>query len=420
MRNILHVDMNCFYASVEMMLNPSLEGRPVAVGGNTEDRHGIVLAKSDPAKKMGVKTGDSLCEARQKCPDLLVVPPHYEIYEALSLQAREIYNQYSDRVEPYGLDECWLDVTHPQSASPERPRRLAQEIQGRVYRELGLRLSAGVSFTKIFAKMGSDRAPRAGVLEITEDTYRRQLWPLPLRALPGVGRATEARFARCNIRTVGALAQTSPGYCRLILGKNGEKLWLRANGRDGEMVQRTTDLPRPKSMGRGITLRQDIFEENEAHRIFLYLSQRVIEALVAEDMTGYLLTLAIRGDDLQWESYTRRSSVPLDTAMEIRKTALALYREKKLEGRAIRAVSLRIQDLVSRKTLRQRSLFDDPQREKRVELEETLRQLRKRYGRASIDYAALKTDSKLPYSVSDICTLPGSRKGEHYEEEPPL
>lgn len=214
-RVILHSDMNSFYASVEMMLNPELKGKPVAVCGSTEERHGIVLAKSDLAKKAGVKTGMVNWEARQLCPGLVVVPPQYDQYLKYSKLARQIYHRYTDLVEPYGMDECWLDVTG--SGVCGTGMEIAEAIRRTTKEELGLTVSIGVSFNKIFAKLGSDMRKPDAITEIKWDNFKEKIWPLDAAELLYVGRATENKLAQYGIRTIGDLAKTSPDTLRHIL-----------------------------------------------------------------------------------------------------------------------------------------------------------------------------------------------------------
>ena len=215
-RVILHSDMNSFYASVEMMLNPELKGKPVAVCGSTEERHGIVLAKSDLAKKAGVKTGMVNWEARQLCPGLVVVPPQYDQYLKYSKLARQIYHRYTDLVEPYGMDECWLDVTG--SGVCGTGMEIAEAIRQTTKDELGLTVSIGVSFNKIFAKLGSDMRKPDAITEIKRDNFKEKIWPLDAAELLYVGKATENKLAQYGIHTIGDLAKTSPDTLRHMLG----------------------------------------------------------------------------------------------------------------------------------------------------------------------------------------------------------
>lgn len=234
-RAILHSDMNCFYASVETMLNPSLRDKAIAVCGSTEERHGIVLAKSEKAKKAGVKTGMANWEARACCPELITVPPQYDQYLKYSRLARGIYERYTDLVEPFGMDECWLDVTGSQKIFGS-PMEIAEQIRSSIKEELGLTVSIGVSFNKIFAKLGSDYKKPDAITEIPRDGWQEIVWPLAAQELIYCGKATSAKLAKYGIRTIGDLANMDRQFIRSLLGVNGEALWTYANGRDDSRI----------------------------------------------------------------------------------------------------------------------------------------------------------------------------------------
>ena len=217
-RAILHIDMNNFYASVECMLNPDLKPFPIAVCGSQEERHGIVLAKNYAAKAFGVSTGEAIWQAKQKCKNLVIVPPHYDQYMKFSKLAREIYGRYTDLIEPFGMDEVWADVTGSQRAMGT-PLHMAEEIKKTIKYELGLTVSIGVSFNKIFAKLGSDMKKPDAITVINKETFREQIWNLPASDMLGVGRATEKKLSSVGIRTIGQIAQ----YPCVLCLKKGRK-----------------------------------------------------------------------------------------------------------------------------------------------------------------------------------------------------
>lgn len=231
-RTILHSDLNCFYASVEMMLNPALRDKAVAVCGSTENRHGIVLAKSEKAKKAGVKTGMVNWEAKQLCPNLIVVPPQYDQYKKYSELTKNIYRRYTDLVEGFGMDEAWCDVTGCQKTGVE----IAEEIRRSVREELGMTVSIGVSFNKIFAKLGSDMKKPDAITIITEDDFKEKVWPLSASELLYVGPATSRKLASYGIHTIGELAATDTEFLRRLLGVNGLSIWRFAAGLDHSRV----------------------------------------------------------------------------------------------------------------------------------------------------------------------------------------
>lgn len=227
-RTVLHIDCNKFYASVECLYRPEIRNKPVAVGGDVESRHGIILTKNEIASKYGLTVGEPLWKARKKCPDLIIVPPNYPLYLRFSKLARMIYADYSEFIEPFGLDENWIDV----SGSVQSGEEIANEIRERVKSELGITVSVGVSFNKIFAKLGSDYKKPDAVTVISKDNFRDIVWPLPCGDLLMVGRATAAKLNSYGIKTIGELANTDEKFLKTVLGKNGQTLRDYANGLD--------------------------------------------------------------------------------------------------------------------------------------------------------------------------------------------
>ena len=272
-RVILHCDMNNFYASVECMLNPELKNKPVAVCGSVEERHGIVLAKNYAAKAFGVSTGEAIWQAKQKCQELVIVEPHYEQYMKFSKLVRGIYGRYTDQIEPYGMDECWLDVTG--SGCMGTGFEIADEIRRTVKFELGLTISAGVSFNKIFAKLGSDMKKPDAITCIEADSFREKIWCLPASDLLGVGRATEKILSGYGIHTIGELAATSDDFLKCRLGKNGLAIKKYANGLDDSPVMRSDYVSPVKSIGHGITTMQDLENNAEVWCVMLELVQEI-------------------------------------------------------------------------------------------------------------------------------------------------
>ena len=240
---ILHSDLNCFYASVEMNENPRLRGKAVAVCGSTEDRHGIVLTASYPAKRMGVKTGAANWQARQCCPGLICVPPHYELYMKYSKLVRRIYARYTDDIEPFGMDENWLSIPYGRGDVEREGRLIAEEIRKSVREEIGLTVSIGVSFSKIFAKLGSDMKKPDAVTVISRANFQEKVWPLAVSELLYVGPATTRRLMSMNVMTIGDLAKADPELIRSRLGKNGIMLWRFANGADHSPVMPAEFVP---------------------------------------------------------------------------------------------------------------------------------------------------------------------------------
>lgn len=273
-RAILHSDLNCFYASVEMMLDPTLKGKAVAVCGSTEDRHGIVLAKSEKAKKAGIKTGMVNWEARQLCKDLIFVPPQYDRYLKYSKLTQSIYQRYTDMIEPFGMDECWLDVTGSQSTFGSA-MEIAEQIRKSVYAELGLTVSIGVSYNKIFAKLGSDMKKPDAITEIRSDNFKKKVWPLDCSEMIYCGRSTTAKLAKYGIHTIGQVAELDPPFLKRLFGVHGLALWRYANGTDSSRVMHKDFVSPVKSIGHGITCVADLENESEVWKVILALSQDI-------------------------------------------------------------------------------------------------------------------------------------------------
>ena len=261
-RIILHSDLNCFYASVEVNENPKLRDQAIAVCGSTEERHGIVLTASYPAKRRGVKTGMANWQAVRACPGLICVPPHYDLYVKYSRLVRNIYLRYTDKMEPYGMDECWLDVSGSRQLHGDGTA-IAEEIRKAVRDELGLTVSIGVSFNKIFAKLGSDMKKPDAVTTLPRDDWKGRVWPLPVSELLYVGPATTRKLMSRNILTIGDLAKTPPELLHDWFGKNGIVLWRFANGEDNSRVMQNDYEAPIKSVGHGITCSCDL-RDNES------------------------------------------------------------------------------------------------------------------------------------------------------------
>ena len=325
-RAILHSDLNSFYASVEMMLDPSLRGKAVAVCGSTEERHGIVLAKSELAKKSGVKTGMVNWEARQLCRDLIVVPPQYDQYLKYSKLTQAIYQRYTDLVEPFGMDECWLDVTGSQGIFGS-PMEIAENIRCTVREELGLTVSIGVSFNKIYAKLGSDMKKPDAITEIRRDTYKEQVWPLNVDEMIYCGRATTAKLAKYGIHTIGQLAAADPKFLKHLLGVNGLALWSYANGTDQSRVMHKDFVSPVKSIGHGITCVADLENEGEVKKVIYELSQDISHRLRIHELAARTVQVYIRGNDLYGSQFQCKLPFKTQLSSEIAAAAFRVFCE---------------------------------------------------------------------------------------------
>lgn len=339
LRSILHCDMNNFYASVECMLDPALKKYPIAVCGSVEERHGIVLAKNYKAKAFDVKTGDAVWQAKQKCKDLVVVPPHYEEYIKYSKLARSVYERYTDQVEPYGMDECWLDISGTESLFGS-PEKVANEIRETMKFELGLTISVGVSFNKIFAKLGSDMKKPDAVTLIPKDTFKEKIWGLPAADLLGVGRATQRVLDSYCIRTIGDLANTDPEFLRRRLGKNGVVLWNYANGNDLSLVAKKDFVSPIKSVGHGITTVADLEKPEQVWPVFLELTQDIGHKLRVHGLSAEGVAIHIRDNTLNTRQWQTKIALPTQSPMIIAKTAFQLFEKRYGWNNPIRSVTV--------------------------------------------------------------------------------
>ena len=404
---ILHSDMNSYYYSVEAMLDPSLRGKAVAVCGSTEDRHGIVLAKSEMAKRAGVKTGMVTWEAQQLCRDLVVVPPQYDEYIKYSRLAHEIYYRYTDLVEPFGMDECWLSVTKCLHKY-RTPLDLAESIRQAMKDELGLTVSIGVSFNKIFAKLGSDLKKPDAITVIDQENYKEKVWPLPVSELLYVGPATTRKLNGMGIRTIGDLATTPAEYLQLRLGVNGLKLWQYAAGLDRSRVMHKDYVSPIKSVGHGITCYADLDNAEEVWRVMLELSQDVGHRLRVHELAARGVQISVRGNDLYGIQYQCKLPFKTQLPSEIAEYGFRLFQERYKWGTKVRAVCIRAIDLVPQDSCEQLSFFvDQRKRDKRTRLQDSIEEIRERYGNGAISYASLMGDIKIPRDGRDLVKMPG-------------
>lgn len=403
-RVILHSDANCFYASCEMVLNPELRGKAVAVGGSQEERHGIILAKSELAKRAGVKTGMPLWEARQKCKDLIIVPPHFEYYSKFSRLLRKIYERYTDYIEPFGLDECWLDVT----SCGEDGYIIAEEIRKTVKEELGLTVSIGVSFNKVFAKLGSDLKKPDAVSVITRENFKDLVWPLPASDLLYCGRQTSRTLQECGISTIGRLASMSESFIRGKLGKNGHSLWLFANGLDNSRVAHKDHYEPPKSIGHGITCVENLENHDEASKVIVALSLDIGYKLRKEGMYAGGVSLVVKDEGFTHYSYQTRLEHSTQDEGEIAKVAIKLLSDNYNWRYKIRALTVTAIYLESSQAPTQSDMFYDYEKEeKQRRLGSVIDSIKDTYGKKAILPATVLDERKMPKGKQEDTVLPG-------------
>ncbi len=360
MRTILHCDINNCFASIEALRDPSLRGRAIAVCGDPAERRGIVLAKSEAAKQCGVKTGDALWEARQKCPDIIFVAPHYDLYVQVSRKIRHFYESLTPRVEPFGLDECWLDMTQDVRRIGLSGVELGEFVRRSVKDRFSLTISVGVSFNKVFAKLGSDYKKPDAVTEFNIQNFRQLVWPLPTSDLLWVGRSTSSKLARFGIGTIGEIARTPRSFMIGLLGKNGLTMWQNANGLDMSEVVTPSELAERQSLGHGTTLPRDLTRSDEVWPVLLRLAGRVADGLRAEGFLAQGVSLYVRDAHLQFHQYYYRLEHLTDAAQTLAEYGFMLFRQRYAWQMPVRAIGITAVHLVARSAPHQLSLFDAP------------------------------------------------------------
>ncbi len=392
-RTVLHCDMNNFFASVECRKDPRLFSLPVAVCGSIEERHGIVLAKNYVAKKYGIVTGEPVVRAKQKCPDLITIEPHYDEYMHFSRLAKEIYLSYTDLVEPFGADECWLDVTGSYALFGDG-ETIANTVRERVKKELGLTISVGVSFNKMFAKLGSDMKKPDAVTVIPSDGFKEKIWHLPASELMGVGPATSATLARFGIHTIGQIANAYPPMIKGALGKNGLALIEIANGRDSSPVVSEENSPPIKSMSHGTTTARDLRTREEIKTVMLALCEELGHRLHSLKKKASAVSISLRDCNLHTRQYQCRLSMPTDSYSVIAKRAFTLMCEKHLLSAPLRSVTVGVSELIPSSSPCQIDLFTDPSDTVRREtLDSVMDKINIRFGRDKIRYGLLYASS---------------------------
>lgn len=378
---------------MECLYHPEYRGKPLAVLGDPEARHGVVLAKNYEAKFHDVKTGDPLWMAKQKSPDIIFVPPHYDLYMKHSKLVREIYAEYTDKVEPYGLDECWLDVTG-SSLLFGSGEDIANEIRRRVKSELGVSVSVGVSFNKIFAKLGSDMKKPDATTVIESERFKEIVWPLPVKELLYVGRATHNKLRRKGIFTIGDLADTNPENLRFWLGKMGVVLWQFANGLDTSPVSNIGAKSMIKTVGNSTTAPRDLISNEDIKIMLMVLSESVSARLREYGFICRTVQIGIRDNELNWIERQGKLEIPNRTAKSIFELAFSLFK-KHTNGKPIRSLSVRACDLEPIDHVQLSLLPDVSQLQKQEELEAAMDNLRNRFGHFSIQKGLMLTDKEL-------------------------
>lgn len=390
MRDILHCDLNNFYASCECLINPDLKDRAVAVGGNPKDRHGVIVAANYKAKSFGIRCGVTVYQAYKLCPDVAICPPNFALYNEMSQKVRNIYAEYTDQVEAFSIDECWLDVTHSKMFGT--PKEIADKIRQRVKDEAGLTISVGVSFNKTFAKIGSDLKKPDATTEITVDNYRNVVWKLPVGDMFGVGRQTKSKLYKLGINTIGDLAKFNKEILVKEFGKMGEMMHNHANGIDDDPVAFLSDEQIPKSVGNSTTFYKDLTEMRDIELGFTVIAESVVGRMINYELKcAKTLSIVVKDSDLQVYQKQCQLSPPCADSSIYTKTAVKLFKDNFMHIKGIRLLGITASDWCDEGC--QVSLFDDAKPKKSIDA--VMLKIRDKYGSGAIKRGNTMLDSKI-------------------------
>lgn len=397
-RTILHCDLNCFYASVELLSHPDLREIPMAVCGDPASRHGIILAKNEPAKRFGVQTAETVWQAKKKCPGLVLLPPHHGLYHAYSRRVNAIYDQYTDLVEPFGIDESWLDVTNTLHLFGGDAKALADTLRERIKQELGLTLSVGVSFNKVFAKLGSDYKKPDATTVIARENWQSIVWPLPIGDLLYVGSAARKLLHQYGVDTIGELASCRREMLESLMGKIGAQLYDYANGLDREPVRARSGAEAVKSVGNGTTFPENLTTREQVQQGVAILADSVASRLRRHGLYAGGIQVTIRDPAFHDRSRQRQFSAPTHLIRDLTEAAAALVAELWQPPSPIRALTVTAIHLVSEDAAyEQVDLFDSgtiPQRERQEKLEAAMDRIRGKFGAEAIAFGASRLSRK--------------------------
>mgnify|MGYP004582522269 FL=1 len=396
-RVILHSDINSCYATIEHLHHPELAGKPLAVGGDPEARHGIVLTADYLAKKKGVKTGMALWQAKQVCPEITFVPPNMDLYLRFSRMAYEIYADYTDLQEPYGIDECWLDVTDSKIIKGDG-LTIAKEISNRMKKELGVTVSIGVSFNKIFAKLGSDYKKPDAITTMYKEEFKTKAWELPVSDLLYVGRATNNKMQKYGIHTIGDLARTDIDWITSVFGKMGAILWSFANGYDESPVKKENTSAPIKSIDNGTTTPRDLETDDDVKIVLYNLAESVAARLRKNGFKCRVVEISIRDNKLVSFSRQKKLQNATNITGEIAQSAYVLFKENYSWNNPIRSLGVRGSDLVNDNYWEQLDIFSSAEyREKLLKADKAVDDIRRRFGYFSIQRGLMYKDKKLSH-----------------------
>lgn len=382
-KTILHVDVNNFFASVECSAHPELKDKPVAVTGNPEKRTGIILAKNDIAKKFGVKTGEAIWEAKQKCADLVTLAPHYELYQKISAELQELYQNYTDLIEPMGLDECWLDVTASLKYLGKSGKEIADEIRQIVKEQFGFTVSVGVSFSKIFAKLGSDYKKPDATTVFSRDNFKQKAYPLPLNSIVGIGRKLTAKFEKMNINTIGDFVNLDENFVKQITNKAGHELWLKLRGEYDEKVESFYESHPPKSIGNGTTTVVDVTTREDIEKVLTFLCEKIANRMKDSNFQASTVGVTVKTADFHYFHHNKTFAA-FRSNEDLYKNAINVLNTFWDFSKPVRAIRVSVSNLKSLEKTEQLSLFG----QEANELTDAINEIKEKFGRDKIFIAS--------------------------------
>ncbi len=414
MRKILHLDLNGFYASVECLLDDSLFGKPVAVTGSVSDRHGVVLAKNELAKKFGIKTGMTAFEAKKLCPEIVFRETHFDLYLKYSRAVKQLFFEYTDYVESFGIDEAWMDVTNCKRHDGDA-YKIAYEIKERVKNEIGLTLSIGISFNKVFAKLGSDLKKPDAISVIPYEGFEKILYHLPVENLLYVGRATKRKLNNLMIKTIGDLAKANEKMLAQHLGKWGAVLYSYAKGYDSSQVKKFNEYSEYKSVGNSLTFYRDLDNNLDVETLLLILAESVC-ARMAEYGFKFARTVTLNIVDNMLSTTIRMAKLshPTSSSSDVAELAMELFLKNHDWKNNVRGLGVSVSDFTNEDQISFDENIDKVL--KKEKLENTIEHLRQRFGHGSIHRAvALREDKFSSLDIKDRSG--GTSLGKKNKEE---
>lgn len=385
-RVIFHADCNSFYAGVELLKYPELREKPVAVAGSADERHGIILAKNEAAKKFKIQTAETVWQAKRKCKDLILLPPHHKEYRKYSKIINEIYANYTDRVEPFGIDESWLDMSGSWQLFGKSPKEVADRLREEIYKTTGLTISVGVSFNKVFAKLGSDYKKPNATTVVSRENYRQIIWPLPVGAMLFVGAKVAKTLQSMGIYTIEDLAAASPDMLQTVLGKQGPQFVRYARGEDDAPVARYGEEEMPKSIGNGLTFKRNLVGYKDVRTGVGALADEVATRLRRHRLYAGGVQVLIKNPDLKSISRQKPLHYATNLAKDITEAAMQLINDNWDLAKPIRMLTITAQQLTDLPFAVQTSLYEEPQtlNPKREKLENSIDRIRGKYGKTAI------------------------------------